>query len=192
MISRGDWGAEACEPRVRPEYGRVKLAFVHHTVSANHYSRSEAKSMVLGICLYHRNTRGWNDIGYNFLVDRFGRIFVGRAGGVGKAVQGAHAEGFNTPSTGVASLGTHDSQRMSRAGIRGLARLIGWKLPHHGQPVEGSTKVTSRGGETARYRAGTKVRLKRVSGHRDVGYTECPGSKLYRQLRNVRRKASEG
>ena len=192
MIHRGAWGAEACPPRKTPDYGTVKAAFVHHTVTASSYSRSEAKDMVLGICLYHRNTRGWDDIGYNFLVDRFGRIIVGRAGGIGKPVQAAHAEGFNDQSTGVAALGTYGSQRLSRAGVRGLARLIRWKLRHHGKPLRGETTLVSGGGSTNRFPRGERVRFKRISGHRDAGYTDCPGDRLYGQLRDVRRKARRG
>jgi uncharacterized protein with LGFP repeats len=148
--------------------------------------------MVLGICRYHRNTNGWNDIGYNFLVDRFGRTFVGRAGGVGRPVVGAHAEGFNSYSTGVAALGTHTSEPPSAASVEGIARLLRWKLPHHGAPVTGGTTVTSAGGSTSKYPAGQRVRLKRISGHRDVSYTECPGQELYNQLHAIRRKAEAG
>ncbi len=190
MISRAGWGAEACQPRREPRIERVKVAFVHHTVNANSYSRREAKSMVLGICQYHRNVNGWDDIGYNFLVDRFGRIFVGRYGGREKAVMGAHAEGFNDQSTGVASLGTFGSKRLSGDGVRALARLIRWKMHQHGQPVEGTARTVSGGGATNRYPKGAKVRLKRISGHRDVSPTECPGGRLYKQLRRVRELAA--
>jgi hypothetical protein len=190
MISRAAWGAEACRPRREPRVERVKVAFVHHTVTANRYSRAEAKAMVLGICQYHRDVNGWDDIGYNFLVDRFGRIFVGRAGGRDQAVLGAHAEGFNDQSTGVASLGRYGAKRLSRDGVRALARLIRWKLRHHGQPVEGTARTVSGGGATNRYPEGAIVRLRRISGHRDVSPTPCPGDRLYRQLREVRERAT--
>jgi hypothetical protein len=190
MISRAAWGAEACPPRREPRIERVKVAFVHHTVTANRYSRAQAKAMVLGICTYHRDVNGWDDIGYNFLVDRFGRIFVGRAGGRDQAVMGAHAEGFNDQSTGVASLGTYGTKRLSRDGVRALARLIRWKLRHHGQPIEGTARTVSGGGASNRYPEGAIVRLRRISGHRDVSPTRCPGDRLYRQLREVRERAA--
>ena len=187
MISRRRWGARNCRPRTGPARGTVRVTFVHHTVTTNAYTRSQAKSMVLGICRYHRNVNGWNDIGYNFLVDRFGRIFEGRAGGVGRAVVGAHTEGFNAQSTGVAALGSFRAQRLSGPGISGLAQLIRWKLKHHGTGTGGRPRLTSAGGSTNRYRAGKRVRFKRVSGHRDASATACPGGALYRQLPAVRR-----
>jgi uncharacterized protein with LGFP repeats len=189
MISRRRWGAEeSCKPRATPGRGEVKMAFVHHTVNTNTYGRAEAKSMVLAICRYHRNQNGWNDIGYNFLVDRFGRIFEGRDGGVRRAIIGAHAEGFNAQSTGVAALGTYITEPLSRPGVRGVARLIRWKLKQHGTRLSGRPRLTSGGGSTNLYPAGATVRFRRISGHRDASATECPGDELYRQLRPIRKR----
>jgi uncharacterized protein with LGFP repeats len=188
IVSRRRWGAGDCRPRTGASRGRVRVAFVHHTVTANAYTRSEAKSMVLGICRYHRNVNGWNDIGYNFLVDRFGRIFEGRRGGIRRAVVGAHTEGFNAQSTGVAALGTFSSRRLPGPAVRQLAQLIRWKLKQHGAGTGGRPRLTSAGGSTNRYRAGKRVRFKRVSGHRDASPTACPGDALYRQLGAVRRR----
>ena len=189
MISRRRWGAEEdCKPRATPAIGKVKVAFVHHTVNTNSYGRAEAKSMVLAICRYHRNVNGWNDIGYNFLVDHFGRIFEGRDGGVRRAVVGAHTEGFNAQSTGIAALGTYSLEPLSRPGVRKTARLIRWKLKQHGTALTGHPRLTSAGGSTNRYPAGATVRFRRISGHRDASATECPGDRLYGQLRTIRHR----
>ena len=187
MVSRAEWGASKCQPRSGPEYGEVKSAFVHHTVNNNDYTRAEAPDVVLAVCLYHRNTNGWNDIGYNFLVDRFGTIYEGRGGGADKPIVGAQAVGYNAQSTGIANLGTFTSEEQNPAAIRSVAALIRWKLPLHGAPTTGTTTLVSTGGSTNRYAAGKSVRLQRVSGHRDTGATECPGSALYAQLPEVRR-----
>jgi hypothetical protein len=186
MVSRAEWGASDCRPRSAPEYGEVKAAFVHHTVSANDYTREEAASVVLGICRYHRNSNGWNDIGYNFLVDKYGTLYEGRAGGTDAAVIGAQAQGYNAQTTGIANLGTHTSTPQSSAALDAMARLIRWKLPLHGAPTSGTTTLRSAGGDTNRYAAGRSVHLNRVAGHRDTNATTCPGSALYAQLPELR------
>jgi len=191
MVSRAGWGASDCRPRSGPSYGSVKAAYVHHTVSANDYSRSEARSVVLGICRFHRNSNGWNDIGYNFLVDKYGTLYEGRAGGVDRAVVGAQAQGYNSQSTGIANIGTHSSVPQTGAALDAMARLIRWKLPLHGTPTSGSTVVTSAGGDTNRYAAGRDVRIRRISGHRDTNLTECPGGALYAQLGDLRARVGD-
>ena len=123
-------------PRADPRYGEVQLAFVHHTVTANDYGPEDSAGIVLGIARYHRNSNGWNDIGYNFLVDKYGQIFEGRAGGIDQPVVGAQAQGYNSVSTGIASLGTFSRRsRRPRPGWTRSRALIGWKLSLHGVPV---------------------------------------------------------
>jgi uncharacterized protein with LGFP repeats len=166
----------------------VKAAAVHHTVTASSYTATEAPSVVLGICRYHRNANGWNDIGYNALVDRFGNLYAGRAGGLRKPIVGAHAQGFNAQTTGLASIGTHTATGMSAAAIESTTRYLAWKLSAHGTRARGEVTLTSAGGSASRYPAGRRVRLKRIIGHRDVGKTACPGNGLYAQLVQIRRR----
>ena len=192
VISRGQWGANkeqgGCKPREGAEYGKVKAASVHHTVSAVRYSESEAKSMILGICRFHRNSNGWNDIGYNALVDRFGNIYAGRDGGLSRPVIGAQAQGFNSQTTGVAVLGTHTDKPIRKATMRGLTKWLAWKLPEHGSDATGKVRMKSAGGETARYPAGERIRTLRIIGHRVTNFTECPGNALADQLPKLRRR----
>jgi hypothetical protein len=192
IVSRAGWGADACPPRAEPSYGEVKLAFIHHTVSANDYGPEDSAAMVLGICRYHRNSNGWNDIGYNFLVDRYGTIFEGRAGGIGEAVVGAQAQGYNSQSTGIASIGTFSNAGQTDAGLRALAHLLGWKLGVHGVPAQGKVSLVSGGGSTNRFPAGAQVTFERIAGHRDGNATACPGDGLYAQLDQLRGMVNPG
>ena len=66
-----EWGAASFKGT--PGYGTVQMAYVHHTVSLNTYSKAESPAVVRGIQRYHQSSNGWSDIGYNFLVDRFGQ-----------------------------------------------------------------------------------------------------------------------
>jgi hypothetical protein len=191
MVTRSEWGADSVPPREPPLYGEVQLAFVHHTVTANDYGPEDSAGIVLGIARFHRDGNGWNDIGYNFLVDKYGQIFEGRGGGIDQAVVGAQAQGWNSVSTGVACLGTFTSVAQTPEGMDALARLIGWKLTVHAVPTQGAITVTSAGGETNRYPAGTPVTFQRISGHRDGNNTSCPGDVLYSQLDALRSVAAQ-
>jgi hypothetical protein len=190
IITRTQWGGDSVPPRAAPEYGEVQAAFVHHTVSSNDYGPEESAGIVLGIARYHRDSNGWNDIGYNFLVDQYGQVFEGRAGGIDQAVIGAQAQGYNSSSTGVATIGTFTSVPLPEAGFDALARLIGWKLSLHGVPTQGQVVLTSRGGASNRYPSGTPVTVERIPGHRDGDSTSCPGNLLYAQLPDLRVRAS--
>jgi hypothetical protein len=141
---------------------------------------------VLGICRYHRNSNGWNDIGYNFLVDKYGTLYEGRAGGMDQPIVGAQAQGFNSQSTGIANIGTFEDVPQSSEALDAMARLIRWKLPLHSAPTQGTVEVTSAGGASNRFGAGAVVTMNRISGHRDGNETACPGSALYAQLPDLR------
>ncbi len=186
IVPREQWGAASCPPRSAPGYGQVHAAFVHHTVNGNDYTAEEAPDVVLAICRYHRNSNGWSDVGYNFLVDRFGTIYEGRAGGIDQPVIGAQAQGYNAQSTGIANIGTFTSTGQSEVALNSMAALIRWKLPIEGAPTAGTTTLTSAGGSSNRYPAGRRVRVPRVLGHRDTGSTACPGNALYAQLEELR------
>jgi hypothetical protein len=191
IITRVQWGADGVPPRAEPSFGSVQMAFVHHTVSANDYAPEDSPGIVLSICKYHRDTNGWNDIGYNFLVDQYGQVFEGRAGGVDQAVIGAQAQGWNSVSTGVATIGTFSDVPLATAGVEAVSRLIAWKLTLHGVPCTGQVTVKSAGGAENRYRSGAMVTFERLSGHRDGCSTTCPGDQLYAQMPSIRTRAAQ-
>jgi hypothetical protein len=181
IMPRATWGANESIRRGPPSYApNVRFVIVHHTAGRNDYSRAEAPAIVRGIQLFHVQGNGWNDIGYNFLVDRFGTIYEGRYGGIDRNVVGAHALGFNTGSVGIALLGTYTSTAPSAVAQDAIARLIAWRLDlAHVDPTSFVTYVS---GGSERYPVGVPVLLNGVSGHRDTGFTECPGDLLYARL----------
>ena len=193
IVSRASWGADrtdggGCPPSAPPTTGKVNAGVIHHTVSANGYSPEEAPGIVLGICRFHVYGNGWNDIGYNALVDAYGTIYEGRAGGTGQAIVGAHAEGFNSQTTGVASIGTHTSVPISPAAQGAIVRFLAWKLPRTAAvPATGTTSLTSAGGSVNRYPAGAAVSVPRVLGHGTLDVTECPGAAANTQIATIRR-----
>ena len=190
IIPRAAWGADQCRPRAAPSYGEVRMGYVHHTVNANTYAPQDSAALVLSICRYHRNDNGWLDIGYNFLVDRYGQIFEGRAGGADQPVIGAQAQGYNGVSTGVANIGTYSQQPQTAAGLAATAELLAWKLSLHGAPVTGQVAVTSAGGPANRYASGRLVGFERIAAHRDADRTTCPGDAFFAQLPQIRAQAA--
>lgn len=178
VITRDKWKADESVVRAAPSYAsKVDRAVVHHTSGSNSYSESQSAAMVRGILHYHAVTRGWSDIGYNFLVDKYGNIYEGRAGGVGRGVIGAHAQGFNSGTVGISTMGTYNAAAPSSATQNAVTTIIAWKSKLHGFDPTGRSTVTSLGSN--RYPSGTTVTLNRVIGHRDVGYTDCPGNSFY-------------
>jgi hypothetical protein len=189
VVPRSGWTAGERLRRGQPEYApSLRLAIVHHTAGTNRYTPEMSAAIVRGIALYHIRANGWKDIGYNFLVDRFGQVFEGRYGGMERNVVGAHAQGFNTGSVGVAVIGTYGSSAPPPAAQRALAALLAWRLDlAHVDPL--STLQVPSGG-SSRFPVGRAVALRAVSGHRDVGFTACPGDALYARLGAIASEAA--
>jgi hypothetical protein len=185
VITRADWHADEAIRRAPPYYADgIHLAIVHHTAGSNSYTKAQSASIVRAIELYHVQGNGWNDIGYNFLVDKYGQIFEGRYGGITRPVIGAHAQGFNSGSVGIAVIGDYGSTPISPAARDALVSLIAWRLDlAHVDPLSKVARVSA---GNPRYPAGTAVTLNAISGHRDVYPTSCPGANLYSQLGSIR------
>jgi hypothetical protein len=178
IITRRQWGADPrlgdqCWP---PRYGRAfKAVFVHHTVTSNDYDEAESASVVRGIYAYHTQSRGWCDIGYNFLVDRYGNVFEGRRGGIRHPVRGAHAGDYNTNSTGISLMGEFEEGYPTKRMKGALVQLVAWRLgtAYHG--AYGKAFIYDE-------------RFKRISGHRDAMATACPGAHVYEWLPQLRKR----
>jgi hypothetical protein len=190
IITRAQWGANEQIRRNRKQgpliADEVHLAIVHHTAGSNSYSRSQSAAVVRAVELYHVRGNGWDDIGYNFLVDKYGQIFEGRYGGMEKAVVGAHALGFNYGSVGVALIGNYNGAGLSAAARSALVKLLAWRLDvAHVDPLSRVTRIST---GNPRYGRGRSVQLRAVSGHRDAYPTSCPGSSVYSLLPAIARE----
>ncbi|MGB2952965.1 MAG: N-acetylmuramoyl-L-alanine amidase [Gaiellaceae bacterium] len=185
IVPRSAWGAVESIRRSQPRFAAaVRMAIIHHTAGSNSYTAAQSAAIVRAIEVYHVRGNGWDDIGYNFLVDRYGQIFEGRYGGIDRPVIGAHALGFNNGSVGIAYIG-NGSSPITAAARAALVALLAWRLDvAHIDPL---SKVVMTSSGNYRYPAGTSVTLRAISGHRDTGPTECPGNSLYGQLPSITR-----
>jgi len=190
LTPRAAWGANEAIRRGSPLFAQsLRFAVIHHTAGTNSYTAAQSAAIVRGIQTYHVKSNGWNDLGYNFVVDKYGQVFEGRYGGAERNVVGAHAEGFNTGSVGIALLGTYGDAQPSAKALDAIASLLAWRLDvGHVDPLGRLSWIS---GGNARFPSGTPVPLAAVAGHRDTGFTSCPGNALYRQLPTLARKAAE-
>jgi hypothetical protein len=186
VIARSGWGADESlrfkdGQEIWPvEYTQPRAQIVHHTVTTN--DPADPAAVVRSIYYYHAVTRGWGDIGYNFLVDHRGNVYEGRYGGErnGQITQGGHALQFNANTIGVALLGTFTDVQPSTAARAALVDLLAAKGQQYGlDPYAG---VTLAGSHFAY----------RVLGHRDVlpGHTSCPGDTFYPDMPAIRQSVA--
>jgi uncharacterized protein with LGFP repeats len=169
IISRASWGAARNTYCDSPRTGNeTRGVIVHHTAGSNSYSASQSKAIVRAVQAYHMKGRGWCDIGYNFLVDKYGQIFEGRVGGTDRAVRGAHAgnKGVNLYTMGVSMMGTFTSREPYAAQQTSMVKLIGWRLGTTFHPATGTYGVAG-------------YTLNRIAAHRNVVSTACPGQAAY-------------
>jgi hypothetical protein len=189
IITRQAWGANEAIRRDSPTIARtLTTAIVHHTAGAEPRTPAQSAAIVRGIYLYHVRGNGWDDVGYNFLVDRFGQVFEGRYGGVERNVVGAHAQGFNTGSVGISLIGNYERRKPTAAARSALIRLLAWRLDVAHIDPRSSVPVLS--GGNPKYRKGVPLFLRAVSGHRDTGFTSCPGALVHKDLAAIASSAA--
>ena len=192
VVARGTWGADPAYMTWAPQFHATKKLVVHHTDTSDDYTdRAGAEAQIRSIYYYHSVTQDWGDIGYNFLIDKFGNIYEGRysrdyAGAnptgddaTGRGVTGAHTGGWNSGSVGVALLGTMTTHDATPAARDALERLLAWEAGRNGidpqatqpfvNPVSGATITTPN-----------------IAGHRDYAATACPGDTFYPTLPALR------
>ncbi|MFC0627367.1 N-acetylmuramoyl-L-alanine amidase [Kribbella deserti] len=184
IVTRQGWGADeslrshngvAC---ATPRYtSTIRAAFVHHTADSNQYTKAQSAAMIRSMYAYHVKGRGWCDLGYNFLVDKYGQAFEGRAGGMHLPVLGAHTGRFNADSFGVSLIGNFERAHPSSAMLDMTAQVIAWKMDAYYRSPYGKALING-------------ATFDSISGHRDTKATACPGKNVYAKLDDLRKRVS--
>jgi N-acetylmuramoyl-L-alanine amidase/Fibronectin type III domain len=193
IVSRGGWGADPAYMTWAPQFYASKKLIVHHTATSDTYAdRAGAEGQIRSIYYYHSVTQGWGDIGYNFLIDKFGTIYEGRysrdyAGAnptgddaTGRGVTAAHTAGWNSGTVGVALLGTLTSHDATPAARNALTRLLAWEASRNGINPEATEAFVNPV-------SGATITSPNIAGHRDYAATACPGDTFYPTLPALRR-----
>ncbi|ROR55818.1 VCBS repeat protein [Luteococcus japonicus] len=180
MVTRAEWGADesllsyngaGCVPASIDT--TIKAAIVHHTAGTNSYTASQSASIMRGIYAYHVKDRGWCDIGYNILVDKYGTIFEGRHGGVVNPVHGAHATSWNTDTVGVSVMMNSSQAKQSPEAMSAVSRILAWKLAGN---YRTPTSTLTLAGKS----------INRIARHGDVMSTSCPGTNITAYMPTLR------
>lgn len=191
IVTRAQWHADESIRGPIDWSSTIQAVVVHHTVNSNTYTQAQAPALVRGIYEYHVKGRGWSDVGYHFLVDRFGTVYEGRKGSLDAVPLGVHSGGFNTNTIGIAIIGEFTGTVPSSKALTSVAQVAAWKLATFGRDPLGTTVLTARTGSTHPLRKpGWKGSLPVIMGHRDVASTACPGQKVYDRLSTIRSAAA--
>lgn len=181
VIPVAQWRVGLPPPRNPPEGTQVRFIIIHHEAGSN--SPRDFTETVRNIYIFHTQSNGWNDIGYNFVVAQNGAIFEGRDGQGrmdGDNVLGAHFCGKNGSTMGICLLGNYMTAEPPQAALLSLHRLIAWKMEKETLPNPFGRAV---------HLPGTSLQstIGVISGHRDGCSTDCPGENVYRRLEEIRR-----
>lgn len=195
VVSRAQWGADeslkkktgGCKRRFWP----LSQLFVHHTAGSN--TNSDPAATMRAIYHFHTVSRGWCDLGYNFVIARDGTVFEGRwtrnfkpwetpdaENQNGKAVEGAHTSGWNSGALGVSLMGNYQEATLPTAARTSLVSVLAWIADRHN--IDPVARRAFRSPAT-----GASKTLNTIAGHRDAGTTACPGTTVYRSLPSIRK-----
>ena len=177
---RSEWDTTGCRrPDAEYNFSTPQAIVVHHTASSNSYSEAEVPGVITGHCIFHVNGRGWDDLGYNFMVDRFGNVWEGRTASKTAAIQGAHTAGFNSKTQGVAMMGNFETSAPSSSHLSGLRGILNWLTGWHSVDPTGQVTLIAGSTNNGGWEGGEPITVPSIIGHRDLGSTNCPGSVFY-------------
>ncbi|GAV07154.1 hypothetical protein RvY_17029 [Ramazzottius varieornatus] len=156
IVTRAQWGARPPKSAPSKLAEPVTYAFIHHSEGPSSTDLASGKKVVQGIQNYHMDSNKWDDIGYSFLIGGDGSIFEGRGWGV----VGAHTQNYNSAGYGICFLGSFTSALPTAAAMNAAKALI--------------ADAVAKGHLKKAYQ---------LKGHRQMGSTDCPGTKLYNEIK---------
>jgi len=188
MITRAQWcgGAASCtqvNTVYTPTYINATHVIIHHGATPDTYT--SGREVVQSYYNYHVNTLGWADIGYNYIVDKSGNFYEGRYNpNINTAdARGAHAGTSNAYSIGINFPGNADVTLATTAQLQVVEKILAWWFNKKGfDPISSASLQTQDYGV---------LTLPRISGHKDVGQTSCPGTNLYSKIPAMRTNAKQ-
>lgn len=195
-IPRSSWCGDYTEcqsPSYTPTTITCTHSIIHHGASPDSYT--DGATVVRSYWNYHVYSNGWDDIGYNYLLDKFGNMFIGRHNPnlPTTDVKGAHAGNCNSKSIGINFIGNSDAVGTAPTEVQ-LAKctdLLAWWYNYNELDPTSSAQIINQAGAFYfdRYR---------ISGHRDVNQdsngnlgTTCPGATLYAMLPDIRTRVAQ-
>ena len=173
---RSDWASG------RPAKGAipaedVRLLIIHHTsLPANGYGAEDVGRLLRGIYDFHTGPqKRWPDIAYNFMVDKFGRIFEARSGSIDSSPEGSATGGNQGFSQLCCFLGDHAEEPPTPEAQSSMVSLLAWLAYRHELDLSLDATVTFESKGSNRHPAGTSVTSSTLALHREMSQTSCPG-----------------
>lgn len=183
---RADWATSPARGALSNEAaGDVRFLLVHHTETSHDYTADSVPRTLNGMFRYHTTDKGWDDIAYNFLVDRFGTIWEGRTGSIGAPVKGDATGGSQGFALLCCFIGNHTSEPPTPAAQEAMSSLLAWLAGRYTIDLHAGRTITFTSRGSNRWPAGTQVTTDPIAGHRDMSRTACPGDACYPLVRGA-------
>ena len=185
ILGRPTWAGDDRPPGVVADEPDVRVLVVHHTVNRNDYAEADVVGLLRDIHVFHTGpSKGWPDIAYNFIVDRFGRVWETRSGSIDRPVAGDATGGSQGFDQKCAFLGDHGTEPPSAAAATAMVGLLAFLADRSDVDTTpgATTAFVSRGSN--RHPSGSTVTSATITGHRTLSSTACPGDAAFALVRD--------